>query len=272
MRHSSRSLTHWATLPAIALALSACGGVAAAPTALPPTVAPTSAPPTATVSPVPPTVTASPVPPTATIPPTPDASATAAAEATATAAPIIAMIDGELQEYGLSTDQGHLGWVHDPVTIELDSYQEEDIQTDYPDVTASDMVVQADITWNTTTGLAGCGLAVRVDPEIDYADMYQLFIFRFGPLWDFEYYQQGTFYSTLTGVRDALPLDDGLDSTNRVTFIVQGHEMSAYANGRNLGRVADTRLRQGAAAFAGWQESGKTTCTFENGWMWILKD
>lgn len=266
--------SHALVLPLVALLLSPCAVSRAAapvsPTAPPATDAPPLS--TSTHTPIPPTATPTAIPSTATPSPTPDIAATAAAEATATAAPLIAMIDAELQEYGLSTEQGHLGWMHDPVTIELDSYGQDDIQTDYPDVTASDFVVQADITWTTTTGVAGCGLAVRADPDFDHGDSYRLYMARFGPLWDIEYYEAGKFYSNLTGLRDALPLDDGLSSTNRVTVVAQGNRLDAYANGQELDTVADIRLTQGTVAFIGWQESGNTTCTFENAWLWVLKD
>jgi hypothetical protein len=274
MNHYRTRISRWMALPALALILSACGLVAPAPTAAPPgespTNVPTSAPPTA--SPVPPTATASPVPPTETPSPTPDASATAAAAATATAAPIIAKIDSELKQYGLSTSQGHLGWLHDPVTVNLDSYMAEDIETDYPDVSVTDFVMQADVTWNTTSGLAGCGFVLRAAPDFNHGDSYRFYTIRLGPLWDLEYYKNGKFYSNLTGIRDALPLDDGVDATNTVTAVVQGHQMGLYANGQELATVNDSRLLRGTPAFVGWQESGQTTCTFENGWLWVLND
>jgi hypothetical protein len=264
----------WTVTAALAIVLSACTGAAAATDTPGPPAPPTDAPPAATNTPLPPTATASPVPPTETpVPsPTPDLAATAAAAATATAAPIIAMIDGELQKHGLSTEQGRLGWLHEPYTATLDSYLAEDYHTDYPDVTASDFVMQADITWNTTSGAAGCGFALRGSPDIDQGDSYRLYLIRLGPLWDIEYYKGGDFASNLTGFRDALPLNDGLDSTNTVTVIARGVELGIYANGREMDTISDTRLTTGTPAFITWQESGQTTCTFENGWLWILDE
>lgn len=259
---------------ALAGALSACGLVAppAIPTEPPPS--PTSAPPTATLAAVPPTDAPTPVPPTPTALPTstPDAAATEAALAAATAAPMLAKIDKELSQYGLSTDEGHLGWLHDPFTVDLDSYMAEDVHTDYPDLVASDFVMQADITWNTTSGLAGCGFALRAGSDFDHGDSYRVYLIRLGPLWDIEYYETGKFFSNLTGIRDALPLDDGVNSTNKITAIVQGNKLGVYANGQELDTITDIRLTKGTPAFISWQESGKTSCTFENGWLWVLKD
>jgi hypothetical protein len=272
MRFHAAWFYRYAALPAITLLLYACGGGGASPTAAPPAATATSESPTAPASPVAPTATETPLPPTATPSPTPDVAATAAANATATGAPMVAKIDSELKRYNLSTDQGHLGWLHAPYTVSLDSYLEEDDHTDYPDVTASDYVMQADITWDTTSGVAGCGFIMRAAPNIDHGDSYRLYLIRLGPLWDIEYYKQGKFYANLTGFRDALPLDGGVYSTNTVTVVVQGIKLAIYANGEEMDTIADTRLSRGQVAFITWQESGRTTCTFENGWLWILKD
>lgn len=273
MKRQTGWLSRFAALSAIVILGSACGAVSPAPTAAPPpTLAPTLVPPTATASPIPPTATASPIPPTETPLPTPDVAATAAAEATAAMQPVIAKIDAELKNYGLSTAQGHLGWVHDPVTINLKGYWEEDIETDYPDLVASDYVMQADITWNTTTGVAGCGFILSAAPDFDHGNYFRFNLARFGPLWDLEYYKAGQPYANVTGLRDALPLDDGIDSTNTITVIVQGIQVAMYANGQELDTVSDGRMAKGTPAFIGWQESGKTSCTFENGWLWVLKD
>ena len=260
-------------LPIAALLFSACGATPGSPTAAPaPTLAPADTLAPATASPVPPTATASPIPPTETPMPTPDAAATAAAEATAAMAPILEGIDRDLQKYGFSTEVGRLGWAHDPITIEPDGYWEDEIRMDYPDVTASDFVLQADITWSTTTGLASCGFVVRADSDFEHGDSYRLYLIRLGPLWDLELFKAGQFYSNASGLRDALALDDELDSTNRVAFIAQGSKFAVYANGQDQGTVTDTRLTSGAAAFLGDQESGRTTCTFENAWLWILDE
>ena len=60
-------------------------------------------------------------------------------------------------------------------------------------------------------------------------------------------------------------------STNRMTIIVRGNKFEVYANGDRLGVFTDSTLTQGIVAFMAWQESGKTTCTFTNAWLWVLK-
>jgi hypothetical protein len=255
------------------VAACAPGAAAPEPTAtLEPVASPTftAVPPT----PVPPTASPTAVPATETPAPTANATATAAAAATATAEPIIAMIEDELQQYGLSTEIGRLGWLHDEVSFELENYLESQAHVDYPDLTASDFVMHADITWETTTGLAGCGFLLRAAPDFERGKQYQFAIVRLAgsPLWDIEYFEHGNFQYNLTGLRGAPALDESLGGLNRVTVIAQGHRFSAYANGVELGSVSDTKLTTGTPAFLAWQESGRTSCQFNNAWLWVLKD
>jgi len=260
----------------LGLLLSACAGAqAAAPSAMPPTSPPATLSPTATATftPVPPTATPTAIPPTATPSPTPNLTATAAARATETAAPILAMIDGELQKYDLSTQEGQLGWVHDPVTMKLDTYMEAQSQVDYPDLVVSDFVVHSDITWESTTGLAGCGLLLRSAEDFTKGQQYQFALVRLAgkPLWDIEYFRYGQFQYNITGLRDAPGVNFESGSTNKVTIVVQGNKMTVYINGEKLGAGMDNKLTDGIVSFLAWQESGETTCTFTNSWLWVLK-
>jgi hypothetical protein len=137
------------------------------------------------------------MPPTATLAPTltatPDPAVLAATEAAQAQAEVaaIALIEPDLEDYGFSTEQGRLGWAHEPVSLNLEKYQE----------------VQLDIS-------------------------------------------QG--------------------STNRVAVVGQGNQFTTYVNGVDAGSVAHAGLRSGAVGLLARQESGKTTCTFENAWLWIL--
>ena len=90
------------------------------------------------------------------------------------------------------------------------------------------------------------------------------------PAWFFWLDANGDFSNNLAGWRDAPSLDIRLDSTNTVALVGQGSKFTAYINGQDMGSVTDSQLTEGAVGFAASQESGKTTCTFENGWLWIL--
>lgn len=213
--------------------------------------------------------------PTDTPLPTPNKTATAGALATATADAVLAQIDAELQNYELSTKDGHLGWIHEPVTLTVSSHLDGKSTVDYPDLKVTDFVVHSDITWESSSGLAGCGFLLRSESsDLNKGKQYQFFIMRraFSPLWDIEYYQNGVYQGNVLWLTDAPSLDFDSGGVNQVTVIVQKNFMTGYANGQKLGRGVDNRLKQGVTAFLAWQESGETTCTFTNSWLWVLKD
>lgn len=212
--------------------------------------------------------------PTNTPAPTPNKTATAGALATAAASAILVEIEAELQTVGFSTKEGRLGWIHEPVTLKVGGHLEGKPAVDYPDLTVTDFVIHSDITWESSSGLAGCGFLLRSEPDLILGKQYQFFIMRqaFNPLWDIEYYQNGDYQGSVLWLTDAPALDYASGSTNQVTVVVQKNFMTAYANGQKLGRGVDNRLKQGVTAFLAWQESGETTCVFTNAWLWVLKD
>ncbi|MBI3762476.1 MAG: hypothetical protein HY260_11525 [Chloroflexi bacterium] len=204
--------------------------------------------------------------------PTPDSAAmaqTQAAETRVAAAPII---EPQMQKYGLSTAQGSLGWMHRPITLSLTKYGEYQTAVDYPELRVADFVVQADITWSTTTGFAGCGFAVRASPGFGRKLEYNLLTVRLSgaPVWLFAFYKSGN-WTNISGFRKAAKLNVKQGSTNTVAIVAQGSRFTTYVNGANAGSVTHTKVSEGAVGFLADQESGKTTCTFENAWLWVLK-
>jgi len=47
--------------------------------------------------------------------------------------------------------------------------------------------------------------------------------------------------------------------------------LQVYANGDRLGAFTDKTLSEGIVAYMAWQESGQTTCTFTNSWLWVFQ-
>ncbi|MEK7786264.1 MAG: hypothetical protein AAB658_12705, partial [Chloroflexota bacterium] len=188
------------TLITLTLVAVSCGSTAPQPTAEP---VPTDTPlPTNTLIPTnTPAPTDTPTPaPTSTFTPTPNATATAQAYATATAEANAALVRPDLEKIGLSTEGGYLGWMHDPLTIKVDTYMEEKPEIDYPEFSAADFVLQTDVTWNTASGLAGCALIVRSEADVETGEQYRIYMMRLQnrPLWDIEYFNHGKWQSTLT--------------------------------------------------------------------------
>jgi hypothetical protein len=266
-----RSFQWGARLPAaflavVAVACSPLFGalLPATPTPVPPSAAVTTTP-TSTTAP-----TSTPTePPTATA--TPDQTTIAQTENAATQAAAAELIEPDLQAYGLSTRRGALGWLHRRVDLSVTEYQGYEIVSDYPDLNVADFVVQADITWNTSSGLAGCGFAVRAAPGLKTQFGYQLLTVRLSgaPLWFFVLFTGGTAGGWISS-GDAPTLDIGLDSTNTIAIVGIGSEFSFFVNGVLNGHATDADLREGTVAFLARQESGSTRCTFDNAWLWVL--
>ncbi|MBL8095936.1 MAG: hypothetical protein JNL73_17300 [Anaerolineales bacterium] len=248
----------------------------------PPTAVPTDTPEptaTATKTAVPtdtpePTATATETPrPTATA--TPNVKATAAARVTATVEAALPAIDDILEDYGFSTNAGHLGYLHGPFKVTVDTYGEENHQTDYPDVKFHNFVLHTDVTWNTASGLAGCYIVYRADGDLYKGKQYRMLTIRLQglPLWGV-----GAFSNQYGDalLEDAyLPdgrIEDTQGSTNKYVIVAEDTKFTFYANGERLGTLVNSKYDEGAIAFGALQESGKTTCEFKNTWVWSLDE
>ncbi len=202
------------------------------------------------------------------------AAATQAVEQAATASAIAPMVN-ELPQYGIDPAQGRPGWVHPPVTIDLTGYQQYDYATEFAGTVARSFVAAADITWNTFTGLSGCGFAFRAD---DKGNQYLLIATRGGnghvvfvTMADNEVIDHKDFY--------ALPLDINNDATNHLAVVGQGTLFTFYTNGVQAGQVetntktgptTNIRYDAGFVALVALSESGRTVCKFDRGWLWLI--
>lgn len=183
-------------------------------------------------------------------------------------------INAVLTEYDLSTETGRLAYLVTPVSIKVNTYAEEKAIPIFPDVVLSDFVLHTEVTWNSQTGLAGCNIIFRSDGNLDRGKQYQFNMLRLQglPLWDVEYHNLGRFQNNLSnGIRETGALFSDQGSTNVITLIAQGNKISIYSNGERLGIMTDSKLTSGSLAFAAFQESGETTCRYENTWVWDLK-
>ncbi len=202
--------------------------------------------------------------PTATPLPTftPDAAATAAVEATLTP------IREALSSYGIDPNQGYLGWASDPKTIELDHYLATAYDEQFLFVATRNFVVQADVTWTTRTGLAGCGYIFRADQD---KNAYALGIARGAEgVALFNLVRQGKVANDKWQSEYAPATNWQNGDTNRLAIVAQENTFNLYVNGQFTMQVVDNEFPGGAVAFAALSESGTSICTYTNGWLWIL--
>jgi hypothetical protein len=274
---------YWAAvIGLITLALAFSGCTPAEP-AQPPTLTdvpqpsdtPTTAP---TETPVP---TETPLPtetptPTPTLTATPDATATAAFEATQAAAALIEEIKAELQTSGFSAEGGNLAYhTTIPVTMRLDGYSTHRWIPLAEGQMFKDFALRADVTWESTSGFVTCGFWFRGVSDDKDAEHNTFEAVRLSglPAWSVFYWKFNRIRSSLTGnwrVSPEIRQDQG--STNEYMFIMEGTTLKIYVNGESLGGVTITRPEEGIVAFYISQESGETSCTFDNVWLWEMGD
>lgn len=248
--------------------------------------------------------------------------------ATATAfAPFVA----ELPKYGVDPSEGRPGWIHPPVTLEVDGYMSYDYVNNFLATVAQDFVVSSDITWSTQYGTSGCGFVLRSDGNKNALNQYMVIVTR-GASGHVLFVTMAD--GDIVGGKDiyAYGLDPnfnwGNNVTNRLTVVGRGNLFSIYSNDTLIGEIdpstpvslpaippvprqpanvgdtdamnlyrkqvaeqqavatqitADYRARQreaanaeklferGFVAMVVLSESGRSICTFDNTWLWLIE-
>jgi hypothetical protein len=157
--------------------------------------------------------------------------------ATVTAmAPVVA----ELPRYGVDPADGYVAWLHQPAVIDLSGFGQTGFANDYPQITAADFVMAADITWNTKNSLSGCGFMFRSNGDQKKPSQYMVLITRFATghagwlaLMD----------GQVSNFREYYPKNQDKsfnwfnDSTNRLAIVVRGDLIDLYTNGTLIGQI-----------------------------------
>ncbi len=207
---------------------------------------------------------------------TPDLAATVAYESTQLAETQHEEVDKILNKINLSTESGYLAWAeNDPWPITSTSYgtiifEPIDEGTEY-----KTYVMHYDVTWELTSGLAGCGLIFHSDEDLGRGRQYRFYSYRLSglPYWTVELWENGGYVNSAMGRGNFNSLiDQENGSTNTFTIYVQKGITSVYGNGMRMSYVPTASQNKGRIAFFAFQESGETTCAYEDAWLWVLED
>jgi len=261
------------------LAINACrlgaDPATVAATAAVETAAAASPTPSISPSPLPPTSTPTPLPTeTLTPTPTPNRTATAVVKATQGAASVVKELDTLLTNTDIPYKNGHLAWQKkDSIDITLE--QQGGIYDEIAKgIKAENFILKSDVTWN-ATGIVLCGALFRSEKNFEKGAQYKFLFLRLSgvPGWDIEFHNFGQYKSNVTGkirFASALDLDNG--ATNQFVLVAQNNKFTVYINGVRQGQFTDDSklASDGYLAFLGVEDSGESTCTFENSWLWIL--
>ena len=161
--------------------------------------------------------------------------------ATATvAAPIVA----ELPSYGLDASSGRVGWIHDPLTLEIQGEQQFGYGNDFMEVTAKNFVLASDVTWNTKYGESGCGFMFRSDGDNQKPNQYMILATRYtGGRVIFTALADGE----LANIKDFYPKSEDRsfqwenDTTNRFTIVARDNLIEIYTNMIKIGEIDTTQ-------------------------------
>jgi hypothetical protein len=141
----------------------------------------------------------------------------------------------ELPFYKVDSSQGYVAWVHKPVKIELNGWNQSGYANDYQGVVAKDFVMAADITWHTVNSLSACGFMFRSNGDTNKPTQYMIVITR---------YATGylAFTATVNGensnMRTIYPKTNDKsfswqqDSTNRLAIVARGQNIDVYTQDR----------------------------------------
>jgi hypothetical protein len=157
--------------------------------------------------------------------------------ATVTAmAPVVA----ELPRYDVDPGSGYVAWIHQPAVIDLSGFQQTGFANDYPQITAGDFVMAADITWNTKNSLSGCGFMFRSNGDQKKPSQYMVLMTRTAT-------GHAGWLALMNGevsnFREFYPKDNDKsfnwfnDSTNRLAVVVRGDLIDIYSNGSLIGKI-----------------------------------
>jgi hypothetical protein len=159
-------------------------------------------------------------------------------------ATVIAPVVAELPRYGVDPSQGQVAWMHKPVTIDLNGYQQFGYANDYQQITAKDFVLAADITWYTYNSLSACGFMFRSDGNSNKPNQYMVFITRFATGY---LVFTATVNGEISNVRTYYPKPQDKsftwlnDATNRLAVVARGTLIDVYTNGVLIGEVDTTQ-------------------------------
>jgi hypothetical protein len=152
-------------------------------------------------------------------------------------APILA----ELPKYGVDPSAGRIGWLHPPVTLEVEGFMQYDYINHFIATVAGDFVVSGDITWDAIGTASGCGFVLRSDGKEEALNQYLTIMTRVA--------SGHVLFATMAEGEVVTGQDiyaQGHDSnfnwqneaTNRLTVVGRGNRFWIYTNG-NLIREID---------------------------------
>lgn len=185
----------------------------------------------------------------------------------------LAIIYEALEEVGFDSTGGHLQWQQEgafDLRITGGSVNTRDEAGGNHEY--RDFIVHFKITWD-TEGWAGCGMIFRSEKDLRNGYQYIFNTLRFSgsPGWQVALERYGDFITATSGgtrYTDEINVDNGSSTT--YTLVAEGNILTVYINGKHSSTTTIGSRTEGYFGYYAWQQSGVTTCTFEDVWVWEL--
>ena len=189
----------------------------------------------------------------------------------------MSIINEDLNTIGQSLPPGKLGWMQtETYPIDMTEYQEEVMPAFAEDLVANDFILKTDITWNSTSGLVTCGFNFRSESNLEEGKQYRFEILRLSglPLFALSYLEFNQYKQNMAPWVQSRAIDQTQGATNEVILIAEDGKFLVYINDVRAGQYIDfsERMSEGYFAYYAWQESGESTCTFDNTWVWLIDE
>lgn len=191
---------------------------------------------------------------------------------------------------GLNAESGYLAWQTDqPATLVAEGPGDSPL-ADLRGFEFQNFVLSADIAWTMAPdegnegGIGGCGIAFRA--QDNFSGEVLLFSMQLQPLvssWNLEHWDGSKNQTLLGGLAESDLFgnegvyDDSIKpDSNHVLLFANAGAAIVYVNGRQLGseyeigEIALPYEHGGGIAFYPWSNSGTSTCTMTNVWVWEI--
>ena len=217
--------------------------------------------------------------PTATKKPTVNKAATqraneekTSAAQTEFASAVLGEVESKLDDVGEIMGYGSVIWLY-PAPIEVDSSKPNMIYYHSIDssIQAGDFAFHSIVKWETKqkVGLVNCVIMFRIGDDISLDPMYMMRMGRisgFPHVW-FELYDGWNYIAGSNGRASNYIHDEG-GAENEVILVARGTQFNAYVNGHQIEVWWNSKQDYGGFALGTWQDTGGSTCTFRDNWIW----
>jgi hypothetical protein len=179
-------------------------------------------------------------------------------------------IEGKLDEVGEPMGSGSVVWMN-PAPLEIDSSKPDFLSYQIIDgVEVADFAYHANITWETKqkVGIVYCVVMFRIEGDLDTESWYMMRMGRISGaghvLFDI---MSGWTIVGESGVFSGY-IHDANGADNELILVAKANQFTVYVNGKQATVWWNTKVERGGFGLGTAQDTGSSTCTFSNNWIW----